>query len=187
MLAFLMTIADEQYSAKIERLYHRYHKPMLRIAKQRFANAKRSNPGLDAEDAVQGAFTGIVRYAHAVPFDRPKAELEAYLFMVLSNEISKILDEPEQAFEIDASNLPDRESLQDFGERLFIREKYGEIVAFIENMEPRYSTVLLLRYGEDMTVEQIAKLMEIPEPTVYSRLRRGKQQLLEAFGKEEDT
>lgn len=49
MLAFLMTIADEQYSAKIERLYHRYHKPMLRIAKQRFANAKRSNPGLDAE------------------------------------------------------------------------------------------------------------------------------------------
>ena len=62
MLAFLMTIADEQYSAKIERLYHRYHKPMLRIAKQRFANAKRSNPGLDAEDAVQGAFTGIVPF-----------------------------------------------------------------------------------------------------------------------------
>ncbi|MBE6697644.1 MAG: sigma-70 family RNA polymerase sigma factor [Ruminococcaceae bacterium] len=185
MLSFLLTMADEQYRERIERLYKRYHKPMLKIAKQRFVNALRSNPTLDAEDAVQAAFMGLVRYAHAVPFDRPRAELEAYVFTVLHHEISKILDQPEQTFEIDSRELLDQESLQDFGERLYIRDKYAQIVAFIRDMDPKYSTVLLLRYGNELTVEQIAKLTGLPQPTVYSRLRRGKQQLLEKFGKGE--
>ena len=52
MLAFLMTIADEQYRSQIDRLYKRYHQKMLRMATNAFSAAKRNNPGLDAEDAA---------------------------------------------------------------------------------------------------------------------------------------
>ena len=62
MLAFLMTIADEQYRSQIDRLYKRYHQKMLRMATNAFSAAKRNNPGLDAEDAVQSTFLCIVRY-----------------------------------------------------------------------------------------------------------------------------
>ncbi|MBR5601393.1 MAG: RNA polymerase sigma factor [Clostridia bacterium] len=186
MLVFLLTLADEQYRPQIERLFKRYHNDMLRIAKRAFRSCGRQNPGMDAEDAVQSTFGSIVRYAHAVPFDAPRAELEAYIFAILKNEICKILEEPELTSWPDMENFVDPESAEVFGRRISIREHYSEVIRAICDMDPRYSTVLLLRYGEDMTVEQIAKLMGIPQPTVYSRLRRGKQQLLERFGKEED-
>lgn len=88
------------------------------------------------------------------------------------------MEEPEQAFSIDASELPDRESLPEFGERLHVREQYDEVVAFIREMDPKYSTVLLLYFAEELTGEQIAKLLGISKNTVYTRLRRGKQQVI---------
>lgn len=187
MLIFLLTVADEQYRPQIERLFKRYHHDMLRIAKRAFRSCGRQNPGMDAEDAVQSTFGSIVRYAHAVPFDRSEAELRAYVYTILHHEIAKILEDPEQAFSIDASELPDRESLPEFGERLHVREQYDEVVAFIREMDPKYSTVLLLYFAEELTGEQIAKLLGISKNTVYTRLRRGKQQLLDRFGKGEDT
>lgn len=187
MLLFFMTIADEQYRPQIERLFKRYHNEMMRVAKKAFRAFGRQNPGLDAEDAVQSTFGSIVRYAHAVPFDRPEAELRAYIYAILHHEIEKIMEEPEQAFAIDSSELPDRESLPEFGERLHVREQYDEVVAFIREMDPKYSTVLLLYFAEELTGEQIAKLLEISKYTVYTRLHRGKQQLLDRFGKGEDT
>lgn len=186
MLTFLLMMADEADRSGIERIFKQYHRQMLQLARLSFVRAGRYNPRADAEDAVQSAFVSIVQYAHDVPFDAPRAELEAYIFAILKNEICKILEEPELTSWPDIENYADPESAEVFGRRISIREHYSEVIRAICDMDPRYSTVLLLRYGEDMTVEQIARLMGIPQPTVYSRLRRGKQQLLERFGKEED-
>ena len=184
MLAFLMTITDEQYRSQIDRLYKRYHQKMLRMATNAFSAAKRNNPGLDAEDAVQSTFLCIVRYAHAVPFKKSEREVKAYIFAILHNEISKILCEKELPGQQNME-YPDQESMQDFAEKLHIRERYAEVVAAIRDMDPKYSTVLLLCYAEGLTADQAAKLMGLPVGTVYTRLRRGKQKLIEILAKEE--
>lgn len=185
MLMFLLAMADEAYREYIERLFKRYHTKMLRIAKQKFARAERNNPELDAEDAVQSAFLSIVQYAHVVPFQKPEQELKAYVFAILHHEIAKILMESELPLENELMDIRDEESLQEFGERIHIQERYNEVVAEIRDMDPRYSTVLLLCYAEGMTVEQVAKLLSVPQSTVYTRLRRGKQQLIEKLAKED--
>lgn len=184
MLMFLLAMADDAYRAHIERLFRRYHTKMLRIAKLKFARAERCNPELDAEDAVQSTFLSIVRYAHAVPFQKPEQELKAYVFAILHHEIAKILMEPELPFESELTDIRDEESFQEFSDRIHIQERYAEVVVAIRNMDPRYSTVLLLYYGEELTVEQMSKVLGIPPSTVYTRLRRGKQKLLEKFAKE---
>lgn len=184
MLMFLLAMADEAYREYIERLFKRYHTKMLRIAKQKFARAERNNPELDAEDAVQSAFLSIVQYAHVVPFQKPEQELKAYVFAILHHEIAKILMESELPLESELMDIRDEESLQEFSERIHIQERYTEVVAAIRNMDPRYSTVLLLYYGEELTVEQISKVLGISTSTVYTRLRRGKQKLLEKLAKE---
>ena len=185
MLIFLLSMADEQYQSHIERLFKRYHQQMMRVARKRFVRAERNNPSLDAEDAVQSAFLCIVRYAHVVPFGKPERELKAYVFAILQNEISKILEESELPSENELVDYRDEESLQEFGERIHNQERYNEVVAEIRDMDPRYSTVLLLCYAEGMTVEQVAKLLSVPQSTVYTRLRRGKQQLIEKLAKED--
>ncbi|MBQ7379197.1 MAG: RNA polymerase sigma factor [Clostridia bacterium] len=184
MLTFLMMIADEQSRPHIEQLYKKYHKKMLRLAMRAFTAAKRNNPALDAEDAVQSTFLCIVRYAHAVPFDKQKRELEAYVFSILQHEISKILSEQELPSEQDME-YPDTETMRDFAEKIQIQEQFTKVVAVIRDMDPKYSTVLLLCYAEGLSVEQVARLLGLPSGTVYTRLRRGKQKLIEILEKEE--
>ena len=182
MLTFLLTIADEQYHQQIERLFKRYHKPMLRYAKHRFYIANRNNFEFDAEDAVQSTFEKIARYAHIVPFGRPEKELEAYVYAILQNEISKILQEPEMICE-DIANYVDLGSAQDLGEKIRIRDRYDTVVALFKTIDPKYSTVLMLYYCEEMTVKEIAKMLVLSEKTVYTRLHRGKQKVIDALGK----
>ena len=186
MLLFLMSVADEGDRNNIARIYHRYHEKMLRVSFRRFKQARRHDPQSDAEDAVQSTFLNIVRYVRAVPFDKPERQLRAYVFAMLHNEISKILAEPELPLEDSIENMLDEESLQEFGERVHIRERYREVVTAIRDMEPKYSTVLLLCFGEEMTVKQAAEALGISPSTVYTRLRRGKQLLLEKFAKEDE-
>lgn len=184
MLAFLMMIADEQYTKHIERLYMRHHKHMIRLAEKRFTRAKRNNPESDAEDAVQATFLAIVRYAHVVPFEKSERELGAYVFAILENEVNKILGIPELNCQNGVENYEDDDELQAFAECIHIKEQYAAVVKEIQNMDMRYSTVLMLHYCEEMPVKGIASLLGISEKTIYTRLRRGRQQLIEKFSKE---
>ena len=185
MLLFLLKIADEQYHSQIERTYYRYHEKMLRVALQCFVKAKRNNPESDAEDAVQSAFLSIVRYAHVVPFDKQEGELKAYVFSILHNEISKILAEPELSSDIDIENIADLESLRDLSEQINVQERYKEVVLAIRDMDPKYSTVLFLYYVRELSAERLAKVLGVSKNTVYTRLRRGKMQLIDRFSKED--
>ena len=58
---------------------------------------------------------------------------------------------------------------------------YEDVVKAIENLDPVYSTTLLLKYERGLTPAQIAEMMEIPEKTVYTRLSRGKKMLRDAL------
>lgn len=47
----------------------------------------------------------------------------------------------------------------------------------LEKMKPKYRHVLMLRYYEDMTVAEIARVLDCPEGTVKTRLHQALKQL----------
>lgn len=176
MLWFLLSIADEQEHKKIEYLFFTYHEAMIRLAKSRLKHYGDPNYSLNAEDAVQNAFVKITKYIHALDFTLSEKEIKAYVLTIVANEVNNLMHAT-PAFEETGDELPD----EDFFARLRLTERYNEVVSAIEKLDERYSFVLLFRYREEMSVKNIARLLSIPEKSVYTRLDRGKRLLLDSL------
>ena len=58
-----------------------------------------------------------------------------------------------------------------------IDKNYNELKEMIDDLSEEYSSVLALFYYEDMSIKEIAKVLEISEGTVKSRLSRAKSKL----------
>ncbi|BAQ09020.1 RNA polymerase sigma factor sigv [Bacillus sp. OxB-1] len=52
-------------------------------------------------------------------------------------------------------------------------EDHMDLLQAMDEIEEKYKTVLLLRYYQDYTVSQIAMLLDCPEGTVKTNIRRG--------------
>ena len=179
MLQFLLTICDEQYHSRIEYIYNRFHDDMMRFAVSKFRTMNSRNPVLDAEDAVQRAYLRITKYIHNLQFPMHDNKLRCYVFSVVLHEVIRISEENvkdlefrEEIFVDDGYNIIDD---------IDIKLMYEDVVKAIENLDPVYSTTLLLKYERGLTPAQIAEMMEIPEKTVYTRLSRGKKMLRDAL------
>jgi len=59
---------------------------------------------------------------------------------------------------------------------LRIEEKL-DLVEAIERLEVQYKTVIIFRYYKDLSIKQIAEILECPEGTVKTRLHRAINQL----------
>ena len=105
--------------------------------------------------------------------------LKAYIFSIVANECVNHMREVEYCDE-----LCENQSDEDFFEKLHIKDRYAEIVRAIEDLDDKYSIVMLFRYRDEMDVKSIAALLGLPEKTVYTRLLRGKALLLKALPEE---
>ena len=47
----------------------------------------------------------------------------------------------------------------------------------IDLLKPKYKTVIILKYFDDMKIEDISYVLNIPENTVKSHLKRAKESL----------
>ncbi|MFE4430812.1 sigma-70 family RNA polymerase sigma factor [Peribacillus butanolivorans] len=61
-------------------------------------------------------------------------------------------------------------------ENLLIEEKL-DLVEAIERLEVQYKTVIIFRYYKDLSIKQIAEILNCPEGTVKTRLHRAINQL----------
>jgi RNA polymerase sigma-70 factor, ECF subfamily len=71
------------------------------------------------------------------------------------------------------------EGLDQYGkniERLHIEERM-DLVDAIDQLEEKYKTVIILRYYNDLTIKEIAKILNYPEGTVKTNLHRAINQL----------
>ena len=76
----------------------------------------------------------------------------------------------------DESMSPDRVVLQD--------EDQKQIHKMIYELSDKYKTVLIMYHFNDMTYQDIAKVLDIPERTVETRLYRARRMLKEKISKE---
>ena len=184
VLLYLFSLVEADDIPKIEYIYNKYHRDMMRLAKHRLKKAKITSYATEAEDVVQNAFVKISKNIKLIDLDVPERALRAYIMSIVANESSNFVADHEyvESFAEGQYKL----SENDFFERLCIKERYDEVTRTIEAMDEKYGITLLYRYHKGMTVKQIASLMGIPEKTVYTRLERGKMLLLKLLGEGED-
>ena len=64
-----------------------------------------------------------------------------------------------------------------YSEKSISREEKLDLYDAIDLLKPKYKTVIILKYFDDMKIEDISYVLNIPENTVKSHLKRAKESL----------
>ncbi len=179
MLYFLLSIAEESERDKIEFIYTQFREDMLKYAKARFRHSGYENCELNAEDAVQNAFYKLTLYIKALDFTRGKQCIKSYCLTVVSNEVTNIMKDRTNTNKTEniSETLADEDSIENIFSDVEVSDLYVSVTKQIKKLDPKYSTALMYRYYNNMSIKEIADLMGISEQTVYTRLHRGLDKL----------
>lgn len=162
--------------AEFEQLYHRHGRRLFGLAWQL------TTSGADAEDAVQETFLRALR---ALETYEERSRAGAWLDRILVNVVRergrrrtffrrsvepdlKVLAPPEA----DGTAGPD--------ERLEHSERLQAIQAGLAGIPPTFREVLVLRHFEERSTAEVASLLDLPEGTVRTRLKRARDMLVRA-------
>jgi RNA polymerase sigma-70 factor (ECF subfamily) len=150
----------------------------------------------DAEDAMQDAF--LKSYSHLKTF-QGDSRFYTWLVRIAANEaLMRLRKRRPNQFSLDEpiegdDDLMPRE-LQDWGpgpEQRFAQTEMREILSgVIDELEPEYRTVFVLRDIEELSTEETADAIGISVPAVKSRLLRARlklRQKLDRYFKQGET
>lgn len=158
-------------------LVTRYERRIFRLAMNITSNRE------DAEDAMQEAF--LKSYQHLGEF-QGDSRFYTWLVRITVNEaLMRLRKRRPGHFSIDEpvesdDDLVPRE-LEDWGpspEQRFAQNELGEILQkAVDELDPDFRTVFVLRDVEELSTEETAKLLGLSIPAVKSRLLRGRLKL----------
>ncbi len=174
MLLFLLSLTNEENQEKVEYLFTRFHDDVIRYAKFKLRGMK--TPGFDAEDVVQEAYIKVIKYLDRIDFSVGDRSLKSYLFSVIDNQTKDMLTKvkPEECLDDYSDTL---ESDDDFFENLHKKEDQNAVREAIKQLPLIYTITLRYRFYTEMSIKDISDFMDVPENTVKSRIKRGKQML----------
>jgi RNA polymerase sigma-70 factor, ECF subfamily len=154
-------------------LINRYTKPLYNFT------ARLTNK-IDASDIVQEIFIKV--WKNIRHFDGEKASFKTWIFTIAKNsttdflrkkksllfsDLNKSNDEDENSF---AENIPDENLLPEESIQKLQDSEY--LNKILKKLRPDYQEVLILHYQEEMTFEEIGKILNKPSNTVKSSHRR---------------
>jgi RNA polymerase sigma-70 factor (ECF subfamily) len=166
-----------------EELVSRYERKIFRLTMNITRNRE------DAEDAMQDAF--LKSYSHLKTF-QGDSRFYTWLVRIAANEaLMRLRKRRPNQFSLDEpiegdDDLIPRE-LQDWGpgpEQRFAQTEMREILSsVIDELEPDYRVVFVLRDIEELSTEETAASLGISVPAVKSRLLRARLKLREKLGR----
>ncbi len=166
-----------------EELVSRYERKIFRLTMNITHNRE------DAEDAMQDAF--LKSFSHLKDF-QGDSRFYTWLVRIAANEaLMRLRKRRPNQFSLDEpiegdEDLMPRE-IQDWGagpEQRFAQTEMREILsAAIEDIEPDYRMVFVLRDIEELSTEDVASILNLSVPAVKSRLLRARLKLRERLNK----
>lgn len=173
--------------AAFEVLMRRYNQFLFRIARSILKN------DAEAEDAVQEAY---LRAWRALGSYRAESRLSTWLVRIVTNEaLGRLRRATAQIIPLEAAMIASDPGIQaaltespDRGpEQSALRTQVREIMEMRIDLLPEvYRTVFVLRAVEEMSVEDVAQALEIPQATVRTRFFRARGLLRESLANEMD-
>jgi len=155
----------------LDRLIEQYQYRLFRYLLYITGNPER------AEDFFQETWIRVLERGHQ--YDG-KFKFEAWLFTIARN---LVIDWQRQKKAVSLDAMTDSEEGKGFEIvdekaesplQLFLQsETQGKVQASLEQLPPAYREVLVLRFQEEMQLDEIARIQATPISTVKSRLYRG--------------
>ncbi|MEI8174357.1 MAG: RNA polymerase sigma factor [bacterium] len=145
----------------------------------------------DAPDIVQNVFIKI--WKNINNFDSEKASFKTWIFTIAKNTTTDFLRKKRTLLFSDlekndnsdntdsfAENIPDEQILPDIAlQKLQDKELLDNL---LNKLNPSHKEVLILHYQEEMTFDEIGKILNKPLNTVKSQWRRALIELRKAIG-----
>lgn len=126
----------------------------------------------EAEDVAQDAF---LRVLSAAPRYRPTAKFKTYLLRIVSR---LCLDRLRKKRPVYTDDLPEPSDGVRTPDHLLIEEeRHQQVRRAMEQLRPQQRLALSLRYDNDLSYEEIAKVMQISVKAVERSLARGRATL----------
>lgn len=113
------------------------------------------------QDTVLSAFEKLTDLKYAKYF-------KTWLIRILINKCKNFLSY--RAREQVCEELPETEYLQDYDQRIAYRELF-------QALDEKYRDILILFYGKGFKTREIARILDMNDATVRTRLRRGREEL----------
>jgi len=184
-------LADTELAAAVASGQESAVRELLRRHNQRLFRTARAilRDDAEAEDAVQDAYLKAIR---AIGAFRAEAKLSTWLTRIAANEALERLRKRKRAevlpLEADVEMPPpDDAPHPDSPEQHAMRAEARRIVERrIDALPEAFRTVFVLRMVEEMTVEETAVALAVPEATVRTRLFRARSLLRESLARELD-
>jgi RNA polymerase sigma-70 factor (ECF subfamily) len=170
-------------------LMRRYNQKLFRTARSILRD------DAEAEDALQDAYMAAYR---AMPGFRGDAKLSTWLTRIVVNESLARLRKSRRGAQVipldgdaDAALTIAEKRMSEESPNPTERDAIGEqsrrlIEAQIDQLPDVFRTVFVMRAVEEMTVEEVAACLEIPEATVRTRFFRARALMREALAREAD-
>jgi RNA polymerase sigma factor (sigma-70 family) len=133
-----------------------------------------------AEDALQEVFVSVWRSRHT--YDPGKGKLSTWLYRITVNQCSKKKGGKTPAtvpFEEKGIDLPEMKHQSQPEDILVSKQEYDRLLRAMDKLDARHRSVLVLRYFNDLSYQEIAEALEIPLGTVKSRLNQSLRHLKE--------
>jgi RNA polymerase sigma-70 factor (ECF subfamily) len=129
----------------------------------------------DAEEAAQNAFIAAWR---GLPSFRGEAKFSTWLYRLASNAAVDILRrEKKYENQSDIQDLQRPDDAPSPQEQVERQDTQQAVRLAMASLPPEFRQVLVLRYLQEMSYQEIAQALALPEGTVKSRINRAKGQL----------
>ena len=157
-----------------ETLYRQYEKLVFRTA-YLITGSK-----VEAEDTLQEVFVSVWKSRHT--YDPNKGKLTTWLHRITVNQCSKKKPGKTPAtvsLEEKGIDLPEMKHQSQPEDILVNKMEYDRLLRAMDALDTKHRSVLVLRYFNDLSYQEIAEALEIPLGTVKSRLNQSLRYLKE--------
>lgn len=137
----------------------------------------------EAEDAVQETFLRVYTNLHKYDTNQ---KFSTWIFRIGTNLCIDKLRKRKNTYSLDAE-MPDGEgndyySLMPADEetpekQVIVSETQQQIRKAIDRLPEKYKSVVILRYLQDLSLQEIGEVLDMPVTTVKTRVHRGREYL----------
>jgi len=172
----LVTLALEGDDAAFEYLFDRYHEAIRRLLAQRMGNAS------DADDLLQETFIKV--YINLHRYD-PAYTFGQWVYTIARNTFVDYVRRRQDDLSIDerfaapASTAPTPE------ESVINLQQRSQIEHYLDRLAPRYRRLIVMRFFDDYSYEEIAARLSLPLGTVKTQIHRAREQMCKLIAKGE--
>ncbi len=132
-----------------------------------------------AQDAVQETFLKVIRYFGSY---RHRGEFRAFLYRVAANTC---IDMARRRWRTETALTEDGEEPAYVEPGFSLADGDLALAELVAGLKEEQREAVLLRYGQDMTLKEVAETLGLPVRTVQSRLRRALRAIREKLERED--